>query len=260
QLELIRNKRQLQELNQNLEEKVTQRTLELRQANKQLAQLEKAKSDFLTIISHELRTPLNGIIGITSLLKQSIDDVEQKEYLDYLNNSSERLVRFAETALLITSLQFNNQQVELFDIDIENLFEMVVYELQAALDEKEIKVEIEVGKDARIVKGDSDLLQKSFCILAENAISHLPTGGRIWLSSSLTDGSLSLEVRDDGKGFSDEVLNRLQNFVTQDHITIEHGFGLSLAAVKLIIRAHNGRVILKNDDKGGAVVQLHFNC
>lgn len=260
QLELIRNKRQLQELNQSLEEKVALRTLELQQANKQLAQLEKAKSDFLTIISHELRTPLNGIIGITSLLKQSIADVEQKEYLDYLNTSSERLVRFAETALLITSLQFNNQQVELFDIDLENLFEMVVYELQSSLDEKEIKVEIKIAKDARIVKADADLLQKSICIVVENAISHLPTGGKIWLSSSLENHSICLEVRDDGKGFSEEVLSRLQNFLRQEHITIEQGFGLSLAAVKLIIRAHNGNVMLKNADEGGAVVQLHFNC
>jgi two-component system sensor histidine kinase/response regulator len=260
QLELIRNKRQLQELNQSLEEKVAHRTLELQQANKQLAQLEKAKSDFLTIISHELRTPLNGIIGITSLLKQSIADEEQKEYLDYLNTSSERLVRFAETALLITSLQFNNQQIELFDIDLENLFEMVVYELQSSLDEKEIKVEINISKDARIVKADADLLQKSICILIENAISHLPTGGKIWLSSSLENHSICLEVRDDGKGFSEEVFSRLRNFLRQEHITIEQGFGLSLAAVKLIIRAHNGNVILKNADEGGAVVQLHFNC
>jgi len=259
QLELIKSRKQLQLLNQNLEAEVAERTLELREANQQLSQLEKAKSDFLSIISHELRTPLNGIIGITSLLEQTIEDNEQKEYLAFLNISSERLVRFSETALLITSLQSSNQKVELFDIALESLFEMVVDELQAMIDEKAIQVMIDVEKAADTIKADADLLRKSLSILLENAISQLPRGGKIWLSSSLSDNKITLEDRDNGKGFSQDLLYDLQDFMEKPHITIEKDFGLSLAAVKLISKAHSGEVNIQNTTEGGASVKMIFN-
>ena len=259
QLELIKSRKQLQLLNQNLEAEVAERTLELREANQQLSQLEKAKSDFLSIISHELRTPLNGIIGITSLLEQTIEDNEQKEYLAFLNISSERLVRFSETALLITSLQSSNQKVELFDIALESLFEMVVDELQAMIEEKAIQVMIDVEKAADTIKADADLLRKSLSILLENAISQLPRGGKIWLSSRLSDNKITLEVRDNGKGFSQDLLYDLQDFMEKPHITIEKDFGLSLAAVKLISKAHSGEVNIQNTTEGGASVKMIFN-
>ncbi len=259
QLELIKSRKQLQLLNQNLEAEVAERTLELREANQQLSQLEKAKSDFLSIISHELRTPLNGIIGITSLLEQTIEDNEQKEYLAFLNISSERLVRFSETALLITSLQSSNQKVELFDIALESLFEMVVDELQAMIEEKAIQVMIDVEKAADTIKADADLLRKSLSILLENAISQLPRGGKIWLSSRLSDNKITLEVRDNGKGFSQNLLYDLQDFMEKPHITIEKDFGLSLAAVKLISKAHSGEVNIQNTTEGGASVKMIFN-
>jgi two-component system sensor histidine kinase/response regulator len=259
QLDLVKNKKLLQLLNQNLEEKVAQRTEELQKANQQLSYLEKAKSDFLNIISHELRTPLNGIIGITSLLKQIIEDEEQKEYLDYLKSSSERLVRFSETALLITALQSSNQKIELFDIALESLFEMAIDELQAAIDEKNISVTIDVKPEAKLLSADADLLRKSICILVENALSHLPSKGKITLSSKKFPRGICIEVHDNGPGFSDEDLSRLQDFMSQDQLTIEQGFGLSLAAVKLIAKAHNGNVTIKNRDAGGACIQLYFN-
>lgn len=259
QLELMKSRKALQLLNQNLEEEVAERTQELREANQQLSQLEKAKSDFLSIISHELRTPLNGIIGITSLLEQTIEDNEQKEYLAFLNISSERLVRFSETALLITSLQSSNQKVELFDIALESLFEMVVDELQAMLDEKSIEVIVDVDKATGTIKADADLIRKSLCILLENAISHLPRGGKIWLSSALSENKIILEVRDNGKGFEKKLLSNLQTLMTHPHITIEKDFGLSLAAVKLIAKAHSGEVNIQNASEGGASVKMIFN-
>lgn len=114
QLELKEKTRALKELNKSLEEKVKQRTADLEFANQQLSRLEKAKSEFLTIISHELRTPLNGIDGLAGLLNETLLDSEQKAYLSHLSATSKRLSRFTEMALLITSLRSRNQKVDLF--------------------------------------------------------------------------------------------------------------------------------------------------
>jgi len=92
----------------------------------------------------------------------------------------------------------------------------------------------------------------------ENAISHLPSHGTISLGSKKIPQGICLEVQDNGPGFSENALSSIQDFMSQDQLIIEQGFGLSLAAVKLILKAHNGNVTINNRDAGGACVQLHF--
>jgi two-component system sensor histidine kinase/response regulator len=258
-LELVRSKKQLVAYSHNLEEKVAERTMELEVANKQLSNLEKAKSDFLGIISHELRSPLNGIIGITSLLQQSIKDVEQHDYLGYLSEASKRLLRFSEMALLITSLQSNNQKVELFEISIKMLFEMVIDELSDLIQEKNIEVVINTDDYNLLVRADADLLRKSLCILVEKFILEMPSGGKIELGISKLDHGIAIDVRDNGEGFSEHVLSHFSNFMQQETFVVEEDVGLPIAALKLIMNAHNGTVKLLNNTHGGACVSLCFN-
>jgi len=97
---------QLQSMNQILEQKVAERTAQLKKANEKLSTLEKAKSEFLTIISHELRTPLNGISGFTDILLDSLTSTEHEEFIRYLKISADRLVRFSEMALLIIPIKY----------------------------------------------------------------------------------------------------------------------------------------------------------
>lgn len=257
-LELVKSKKKLIAYSQNLEEIVAERTAELTIANKQLSKLEKAKSDFLSIISHELRTPLNGIIGITEILSQALKDEEQLDYLDFLSGASKRLLRFSETALLITSLQSNNQKVELFEVSVKMLIEMIVDEMRELVSEKNATVNIEIEDYKLLICADADLLRKSLSILMENALSKLPSGGTIRFGSTENDEGICVEVSDSGMGFSEEVLVRLSKLMKQENFLVEEEAGLSLAAVKLMMYAQNGSVRLFNNTDGGACVSLCF--
>ena len=257
-LELVKNKKKLTAYNHNLEEIVAERTAELQIANKQLAKLEKAKSDFLSIISHELRTPLNGIIGITGILSQAIKDEEQRDYLNFLSGASKRLLRFSETALLITSLQSNNQKLELFEVSLKMLIEMIVDEMSELIDDKNAKIDIGIKDNNILIRADAELLRKSLSILVENALSKLPSGGIIRFGSYENEEQVCVEVNDNGIGFSEEVLTRLTRLVKQEHFLVEEEQGLSLAAVKLMMNAQNGSVNLSNNADGGACVSLCF--
>lgn len=257
-LELVKNKKQLINYSHNLEEIVAERTAELQIANKQLSQLEKAKSDFLSIISHELRTPLNGIIGITELLSQALKDEEQRDYLDYLSGASKRLLRFSETALLITSLQSNNQKVELFEVSVKMLIEMLVDEMAELIKDKNARIIIGIKDDRLLIRADGELLRKSLGILIENALSKLPSGGTIKFDHTENEEGICIEVSDNGMGFPEEVLARLTKLMKQDKFLIEEEEGLSLAAVKLMMNAQNGCVRLFNTTDGGACVSLCF--
>jgi len=125
---LREQKSQLKEMNAHLERKVEERTVELKKANKLLEKLDNTKSDFLSIISHELRTPLNGVIGLTNLLEDSLMDKGQKEYLNHLKEVSERLVRFSDMALLITSLRIDKYQPDFLPVSVNHLVESGVSE------------------------------------------------------------------------------------------------------------------------------------
>lgn len=257
-LELVRSRKKLIEYSHNLEEIVAERTAELQNANDQLSKLEKAKSDFLSIISHELRTPLNGIIGITGMLSQTIINDEQRDYLDFLSGASKRLMRFSETALLITSLQSNNQKVELFEVSLKMLVEMVVDEMHELINEKNVSIHIGIEDDGLLIRADAELLRKCLSILVENAISKLSSGGNIWLESYEKNGQVCVEVSDNGMGFSPELLERLTRLVKQEKFLVEEEEGLSLAAVKLMMNAQNGHVSIANNAAGGACVGLCF--
>jgi two-component system sensor histidine kinase/response regulator len=257
-LDLREKKHQLKLLNQHLEEKVKERTSELELANLRLSRLEKAKSEFLGIISHELRTPLNGIIGLTQLLNQTDINDEQRRYLEFLEQTSKRLSRFSETALLITSLQAEHQKVEFFQTSIRLIFTMAAEELKNLIDEKEIKLYTEFSDTDIQIVADSDLIRKSVTVLLENCIYHLPKHGTITVKTFSSERGNLLEISDNGPGFDEELLDHFNQPINKNFTEVSEGVGLSIAAVKLIMDAHNGILELQNKPQNGAIFRLIF--
>ncbi len=259
-LDLFTKQKQLDELNQSLETKVEERTSQLESANRQLLNLEKAKSEFLSIISHELRSPLNGMIGLTTLLSQTDLSAEQNEYLSSLTQTSMRLARFSEMALLITSLQTKNQTVEIYPVLIKVIIDIVVEEMQDILKEKEINL-VQWFDDENIqLFVDTDLIRKCISILIENAVYHLAAGGEIQINVFESEPEkICIQVNDNGLGFDPEVLIAINDFITNGNMITKEGVGLSLAAVKLIMDVHSGKINVNNMPEKGASICLLFN-
>lgn len=258
-IELMERRKELVDLNLHLEDKVHQRTLELEKANRQLANLENAKSEFLNIISHELRTPLNGITGLTSLLDQTLLDREQQEYITFLKQASNRLVRFSDIALLITSLQTKNSRFELLSSSIEVMFEMAIDAIEPILNEKNIQIDTLIDIPGLSVLCDADLIRKSIELIVENAISNLGDNSKIWIEAFDEGGKIHISVRDNGPGFADDLLFNVKNDLAAGGLTTYESLGLSLAAVKLIMKIHNGQIVVGNNiPSGGAFVTLSF--
>ncbi|KAF0131267.1 MAG: signal transduction histidine kinase [Bacteroidetes bacterium] len=259
QLELHSKRKQLDSLNRNLEIIVKDRTAQLEIANEQLGRIEKSKSDFLSIIGHELRTPLNALVGLNSIMQTTTLTEEQQEYLVSMEQTSNRLARFSEMALLITSLQARSQQPEMFPMKVNILFEMALDELQYRITEKNIKLFVSPVSDSMLVIGDSELIRNCLVILIENAINNLPDGGIIELYSFENDKKeICLQVSDNGPGFTNEILDFFTNEFDPVTMSDRASSGLSLTAVRLIMEAHGGRISINNKPEGGAKVYLLF--
>jgi len=248
---------QLQSINVILEQKVAERTAQLKEANEKLSTLEKAKSDFLTIISHEIRTPLNGISGFADILLDSLASTEHEEFIKYLKLSSDRLVRFSEIALLITQLNAEKYTFEMIPMNVEKIISSALEEVQEKLGLANIKIEKDFTKDINIIT-NHNLIQKSLVNILENSIVYSPENGQIFINTSTDNGTINIEICDQGPGFSEEALSKLFEYFSTDDIMHSEGLGLGLAAVKLVMDSHSGSISAKNRGEGGAQVCLTF--
>ncbi|MCD4772379.1 MAG: hybrid sensor histidine kinase/response regulator [Bacteroidales bacterium] len=256
-LELKDKNEQLANINKTLEQKVLERTIKLRYANKKLLTLDKAKGDFLNIISHEMRTPLNGIQGLTSLLTDSTEINDKNGYIKNLKIASDRLVKFSETALLITSLNTERYLMKTNFVGLKDLINNC-FETKLQKIEKKINFNINVVPDNIKIVGDYELLKDCFESIIDNAIKYSPDKDEIKIIVYRDNDKVIVSFKDNGTGFSDEAKEKLFNYFSSDDIMHSEGLGLGLASVKLIMDAHQGKVEIKNMKDGGAIVNLFF--
>lgn len=252
-LTLLQQKRELNNFNQKLEQKVIERTKQLNKANQKLEKIEQAKTNFLGIISHELRTPLNGIFGFAEILKEQAEDEDNKEFVENIIKSANRLLKFSEAAMLITQLSTDRYPVEQKPSDISALFEKVISEITEQHSDKprELKKDIQTGV---MVSVDSDLIEQALRIATVNAIKYSPADSPVYLELVVADNEIHIRVQDTGEGFSGDVLeNKFEFFNTRNVMHHQKGHGLGLSTMKLIAEVHNSKVDIKNNEKGGLV-------
>ncbi len=258
-IQLHEQKIALAELNEKLEEKVRDRTQKLEEAYKRLNQLEKAKTDFLDIISHELRTPLNGITGLTTLLNLTELNEEQQEYIRYLEDVANRLTRFSETALLITELKANRDQPNFLPTRVRYILDSAIQQFRESHKNKYGSIQLDADDQNLMLAANTSLVKKSMEMLLDNASKFGGEQVNIRLTAVSDDKHVTLTCEDDGPGFNEEALKRLFELFAAGDVRHQEGTGLSLAAVKLIMDYHNGKIEVGNKPEGGARVKLVFN-
>ena len=258
-IQLHEQKIALAELNEKLEEKVRDRTQKLEEAYKRLNQLEKAKTDFLDIISHELRTPLNGITGLTTLLNLTELNEEQQEYIRYLEDVANRLTRFSETALLITELKANRDQPNFLPTRVRYILDSAIQQFRESHKNKYGSIQLDADDQNLMLAANTSLVKKTMEMLLDNASKFGGEQVNIRLTAVSDDKHVTLTCEDDGPGFNEEALKRLFELFAAGDVRHQEGTGLSLAAVKLIMDYHNGKIEVGNKPEGGARVKLVFN-
>ncbi|NOY50471.1 MAG: response regulator [Chlorobi bacterium] len=259
QIQLKTQKQQLKESNVILEQKVNERTQELQKANKMLEKLDKTKSDFLSIISHELRTPLNGIVGLTNLLSTTAMDSSQNEYIEHLKEVSQRLVRFSDMALLITSLKVNQYKPDFLAVSVNHLAKAAIKEFNRLHEDLDLKVKLTTNDDKPLIFADSDLIKQVFILIIENAIKYAGNTEPLDITIKVESNKVIIEFKDSGPGFSDDALAHVFELFGAGDILHVEGTGLSLAAVKLIMDMHNGKVEINNSREKGALLLFKFD-
>lgn len=255
----------LEELNKTLEEKVVERTQELKEANEKLEalnfrliDLDKAKSDFLNLISHEIRTPLNGIIGPLELLKGPVYTSEIDDLIQILDISVKRLEKFSLDALLITRLKTKQLEIEKEKIHLSNLMNEVIDEAKEKFQSGNIQVKRNDEIMPCLITGEVDLIKKCIGNILDNAVRFSPKNGTIKINTFSEDQTVIIEIKDNGKGFPSGVIDHVFELFTTGDACKDNCTGIGLPIAKMIMNAHGGSITVGNNPEGGASVKLLF--
>lgn len=264
-LELKRSKEQLKKINIWLEDKVNERTEQLKNANEKLAKanaellaLDQLKDDFLNLISHEIRTPLNGIMGSVELLKHKSLETGMDKYIQMLDISVSRLEKFSLNALTITELQAGKRKIFKKEINLKEVIQNAIEEIKIPGDLKKIKFQIQIPSSGLFVHADEDLIEKSVVSILKNAVHYSPEKGTIKIQASQNSNNVYCEFLDEGPGFSQLALDNLFKLFVPGEPHIDKNVGMELNLTKLIMEAHKGTIQVKNLQNQGAMVKLTF--
>ncbi len=246
---LVDAQEELQRANADLDAKVD----ELAQANMQLYEMNRLKSDFLANMSHELRTPLNSIIGFSDVLK----DIEtlnsrQRRYVQNIQKSGRVLLEMINDILDLAKMEAGKMEVRPSEFPIEAIVSAQCDMVRSLTEEKNIDLTVRVEPDLPPLFQDQSKVQQILTNLLSNAIKFTPEGGRIDVSARRDErGQLELTVADTGVGIAEEdreiIFEKFRQSVTRhsrgDNLTREYsGTGLGLSIVRELCKLLGGEV------------------
>lgn len=217
-------------------------------------ELEHMRSDFLRAISHDFRTPLTGIIGACSTLEQPGVSLEEETSRGLIHSVSEEaawLLRMVENLLTVTRVGPSGHKL---NRSLEPLEEVLLEVLEKARGHfPQADIRVQQPADLLLIPMDPTLMVQVLTNLIENAVKFSDGDHRIDLIVEEQEQTVTITVRDYGRGLSEAALKNLFEPINHHDGDSNHGMGLGLSICKSIIRAHGGTIEGRNIPPKGAV-------
>jgi len=237
-----------------LEQRVEQKTRELKRAHEHALHTEKMASigKMAAVLAHEINNPLSGILTYSKLLRKWIDsddggksrhkDID--ESLDLIASESRRCGDLVKNLLTFS----RTTPINLQPTNLNQVIERALRLIQHQLDLAAIQVQPELDPELPLVTCDGAQVEQVLLALMMNALDAMPQGGNLWVTTrrNRENEFVQITVRDDGCGISPEILPRLfEPFLTTKETG--RGVGLGLAISQSILERHNGNIEVQSE-------------
>jgi two-component system NtrC family sensor kinase len=237
-----------------LEDRVDQKTHELKAAHEHVLHVEKMATigKMAAVVAHEINNPLSGILTYAKLLRKWIErgeatttkKVESEQSLDLIASESRRCGDLVRNLLTFSRQAPMNIQTTDLNVVVDRCVRLVTHQLQM----HGVELHLDLPSDLPRVQCDPAQIEQVILALVMNANDAMPHGGNLWLSTLLDEGlpELVIQVRDDGAGIPADLIPHLfEPFLT----TKENGksVGLGLAVSHNIVEGHRGRIEVQSE-------------
>ncbi len=252
---------EIKQFNQQLEQKVAERTHALQEAYGQLERLDKTKTDFITIASHEMRTPLTIVNFNAQMLledEEILANSFHKKWAEGIGRGAARMEEVVQSMLDVAKIDSSSLDLYLAPVDVLFLLRQISKRFAQPLAERNITLQLEGSTKLPEVEADVEALQKVFYQVIINAIKYTPDGGAVRIdgrfhsSNNNSAGEVEIIISDSGVGIAPEIQELIfEKFYQTGEVMLHSsgktsfkggGAGLGLAIAKGIVLAHNGRI------------------
>lgn len=237
-----------------LEQRVEQKTRELKRAHEHALHTEKMASigKMAAVLAHEINNPLSGILTYAKLLRKWIDSEDSgksrhkdiDDSLDLIASESRRCGDLVKNLLTFS----RTTPINLQPTNLNQVIDRALRLIQHQLDLAAIQVQPELDPELPLVTCDGAQIEQVLLALMMNALDAMPQGGNLWVTTKLSqqEGVIQITVRDDGCGIPPEILSRMfEPFLTTKETG--RGVGLGLAISRSILERHNGNIEVQSE-------------
>jgi signal transduction histidine kinase len=220
-------------------------------------ELERMKSNFLSVVSHELRTPLHSIKGFVEIIlmgKTGPVTELQEDFLKTVRTQTTSLQRMIDDLLEFSRMEAGRVKLQLSEVSVPVMIEGVAVKLAPLAEEGGLQLYLDLPDDLPEIDADRSRLEQVLTNLVENAIKFTPSGGQITVSGVNLGDRVRLTVADTGIGIPPDEQERVfDRFYQVDgsERRAYRGTGLGLSICKHIIERHNGRIWVESDGTPG---------
>lgn len=225
--------------------------------NERLRELDKLKSEFVSVVTHELRTPLTAIQISLSLLDgpdRSLDGPENKDAVEMIQRNTDRLIKLVGQVLDVSRIESGRLQLQIQDVDVAAVVSEVACLMAPQARKQGNRIVTELTDGVLLAQCDRERITQVLVNLVQNAINHNAQGVTVRIGAYACDSAVELWVADDGKGIDAEEQHRIFQpyYQVQGASGSSKGTGLGLAIARGLVGAHKSRIQLDSAPGKGA--------
>jgi CheY-like chemotaxis protein len=235
----------------------------LQEREEALRQADRRKDEFLALLGHELRNPLAPIHNAAELLSCTLpEDSPARVALEMIRRQAAQMTRLVDDLLDIARITQGRIQLRLEPLELGDVIAQAVETIEPQLRQRRHEVSLVSSYEPLYVRGDFGRLVQCVANVLNNAVKYTDPVGQIQVRTRPEDSSAVIEIADNGRGISPDLLPRVFDLFVQGEGSLDRaqgGLGVGLAVVKRLVEQHNGTVTARSPGTGqGSTLEMRL--
>lgn len=225
-------------------------------------EIDKAKTEFVSLASHQLRTPLTAINWYLEIIMNGNAgkvSKAQMEYLDEAYHGSQRMVELVNALLNVSRIELGTLAIDPKPTDFGKVADSVFEELKKQIIEKKLKIKKDYYSDVPKINADPNIIRIIFQNLLTNAVKYTPEKGKVSVSLEKDNENVLIKVSDTGYGIPENQKSRVfEKLFRADNIKEKdtEGTGLGLYLVKAVVEDSKGKIWFESKENKGTTFYI----